>query len=63
MTTLDVPCPGRVTFHRMGVRLLRDLLLAAEERAPSASFGLARGAQAVAVYLRPVAYLARGIGR
>lgn len=62
MTTLDVPCDGRVSFHRMGVRLLRDVLLAAETREPSPSFGIARGTLAVATYLRPVAYLARGLG-
>jgi hypothetical protein len=46
----------------MGVRLLRDVLLAAEARCPSSSFGIARGALAVATYLRPVAYLARRLG-
>lgn len=62
MSILEVPTPGRVSFHRMGVRLLRDVLLAAEAREPSSSFGIARGALAVATYLRPVAYLARGLG-
>jgi hypothetical protein len=62
MTTIDVPTTGRVSFHRMSVQLLRDVLLAAEARCPSSSFGIDRGAQAVATYLRPVAYLARGIG-
>jgi hypothetical protein len=51
-----------VSFHRLTVRLLRDVLLAAEARDPSSSFGIARGAQAVATYLRPVAYLARALG-
>jgi hypothetical protein len=62
MSTLDVPTSGRVSFHRLSVRLLRDVLLAAEARNPSQSFGLAEGSQAVATYLRPVAYLAQPLG-
>lgn len=61
MSIIDVPTSGRVVFHRLGVRLLRDLLIAGEARNPSSSFGIARGQLAVETYLRPVAYLARGI--
>lgn len=62
MSIIDVPTSGRVTFHRLNVTLLRDVLLDAEARHPSPSFGIAKGAQAVATYLRPIAYLARGLG-
>jgi hypothetical protein len=62
MSTIDVPTPGRVSFHRLTVLLLRDVLLAAEARCPSQSFGLGCSAQAIATYLRPVAYLERRLG-
>jgi hypothetical protein len=62
VSTLDVPCDARVGFHRLNVRGLLALLLAAESRHQSPSFGIARGALAVATYLRPVAYLAHPLG-
>lgn len=65
MTTLDVPCPGRATFHRMDVRLLHDSLLAAEARHPShlpAADAPCWCAEIIGTYLRPIAYLSRGLG-
>jgi hypothetical protein len=64
VTTLDVPCDGRATFHRMGVRALRDSLLADEERHRHEP-GLVLSCTAreiIATYLRPAAYVLRGIG-
>lgn len=65
MTTLDVPCDGHASFHRLGARALRDMLLADEARKPSHVPALATPcycAEIIATYLRPVAYLARGLG-
>jgi hypothetical protein len=65
MTILDVPCDGRATFHRLGVRGLRDKLLADEARRPEPTPGeysraLCEGI--VTTYLRPVEYVMRSIG-
>lgn len=65
MTTLDVPCDGRVGFHRLSIADLRANLLADEARKPSHVPALATPcycAEIIATYLRPVAYLARGLG-
>lgn len=65
MTTLDVPCAGRATFHRLGVRALRDKLLDDEARrrqpGPLDWRDPLHCAEIVATYLRPIAYLERGI--
>lgn len=65
MTTLDVPCDGRATFHRLGVRALHDSLLADEARKPSHAPALVAPCfceEIITTYLRPIAYLARGLG-
>jgi predicted dienelactone hydrolase len=65
VTTLDVPCDGRATFHRLGVQGLRESLLADEKRHPTMMVDMVvphRGAEMIETYLRPIAYLARGIG-
>jgi hypothetical protein len=63
MTTLDVPCDGRATFHRLGVQGLRDALLAEHERTQAPVIGpLSFCVDAISTYLRPIAYLTRRIG-
>lgn len=66
MTTLDVPCDGRATFHRLGVAALRDKLLADEasrrQLGPLDWRDPLHCADIVATYLRPIAYLERGLG-
>lgn len=65
MTTIDVPCDGRATFHRLGVRALRDSLLADEAKCPSYLPTKAtplRADEIIATFLRPAAYVLRGLG-
>lgn len=64
MTTLDVPCDGRATFHRMNVRALHELLLAEERHAQRTTSFAAQVVREMAIetFLRPVAYLHGRIG-